>query len=204
MPYIHHYKIFITLFLLLYQNVYSQDEKSQWVVGAGINFVDIRHSLDVGETVQDYFDLEDSNIFGNYFKFSVGKYLDEGLSLQVSPSFNTIAKGWYYPTTGRTIKESFFAIDAKIKYNILYNYYDTGIFDPFILVGLGYSKIGEKSNSNVGAGYGFNVWINTHLGLSFQSDYNHFFEGTQTDYFQHSIGFIYRFGDRGSYGWNNR
>jgi len=61
-----------------------------------------------------------------------------------------------------------------------------------LLMGGGYSKIETSSNFNVATGWGFNVWFSDIVGVNFQSDYNHHLKSTATDYFQHSLGLVFK------------
>jgi len=83
-------------------------------------------------------------------------------------------------------------MDMKLKYDINRLIGETSWFDPFLLAGGGYSKIGESNNFNIATGWGFNAWFSDRVGINFQSDYNHHLKSTATDYFQHSLGLVFK------------
>lgn len=174
----------------------AQDSNNPWAVSFGVNVVDIRTPKDIAGFSRDYFNgkIEDLNMIPAFSRLSVGRYLDKGFSLQLALSLNMVEKGFNYETGDPLANDVFMAFDSKVKYDLNNLFGDTKWFDPFVLLGGGYSKIGDNSDFKIGAGYGFNLWFNDNLGLNFQSDYNHHPSSTATDYFQHSAGLILRFG----------
>ena len=84
------------LFFLLNHVLYSQDENNKWVVGIGINTVDIRTPEKFSGLIKDYGDFEDINMSGAFIRVFAGKYLTKGLTLQISASANKIQKGFGY------------------------------------------------------------------------------------------------------------
>jgi len=196
--------LFFSLTFLLTNAVFSQDENNEWAVSLGFNVVDIRTEENISGIFKDYFigNTEDLNMSGAFLRVSAGKYLKKGLTLQISASMNTIKKGFNYQKGDPLINESFFAFDTKVKYDLNRLIGETKWFDPFVLVGGGYSKIGDTSNFDIAAGWGFNAWFSDTVGLNFQSDYNHHLQSTATDYFQHSIGVIYKLNIRKNFNWS--
>ncbi|MFO7672218.1 MAG: hypothetical protein R6V74_00765 [Lutibacter sp.] len=190
---------------LINNSVFSQNEEAKWIVGVGVNIVDIRNSGTIKETIEDYFNkgLNDLNMSGAFIKVSAGRYLDKGFSLQLSLSANKIEKGYYYIKGGALSSDNFTAVDAKIKYDLNHLLGETKWFDPFLLVGGGYVKIGDNSNANIASGFGFNAWITDNLGFNFQSDYNHGIKSFGTDYFQHSAGLIFKLNSNPSFNWRD-
>ena len=122
----------------------------------------------------------------------------------MSASANTITKGFGYSVEEDLIDDSFFAMDAKLKYDVNRLIGETAWFDPFVLAGGGYSKIGDTNNFNIAAGWGFNLWFSRSVGLNFQSDYNHHLQSTATDYFQHSLGLVFRLSSAPRFRWKGR
>lgn len=199
--------LLVSILFLLNQMLYSQDEDDKWVVGAGINVVDIRTPNGIIGMVKDYGNgtIEDLNMYGVPFRAFVGRYLVEGISVQVSGSTNKIKKGYGYITGDPLTNDSFFALDTKFKYDLNYLFKrSTGIFDPFILIGGGYSKIAEESNMNIAVGWGLNLWFTNTVGINFQSDYNQNFGDIPNDFFQHSVGLIFKLSSSPRFGWRGR
>lgn len=208
MNYLTYKKIILIFSIVCFVNntLYSQDEDNNWVVGVGINAVDIRTPEAITEVIKDYANasIEDLNMYGSPIRFFIGKYINNGFTLQVSGSLNTVKKGFGY--TGfeeALINDSFFVMDAKVKYDVNRLVGETSWFDPFILTGVGYSKIGEKSNTNIGVGWGFNAWISDTVGINVQSDYNHHLKSTATDYFQHSLGVVFKLDINARFNWRD-
>jgi len=199
--------LFASILFLVSHSTYSQDEDDKWVVGAGVNVVDIRSPYGIIGIVKDYGNasFEDLNASGSLVRVFVGRYLANGITVQASASANEIQKGWWYSTGDPLTNDSFFALDSKFKYDLNYLLKrSTGPFDPFVLVGGGYSKIGETSNVNIAAGWGFNLWFSRGIGLNFQSDYNHNPKSSKTDYFQHSIGLVFKLSTSPRFRWRGR
>jgi len=192
-----------TFLFLMSQMLYSQDENNNWVVGAGVNAVDIRTPKDITGIFKDYANgsIEDLNMSGAFVKVFVGRYIKNGMSLQLSLSANKIEKGFNYSEGDPLLDDSFFAMDTKLKYDLNRVIGYSVWFDPFVLVGVGYSKIGVTSNFNIAAGGGFNIWVSETIGFNFQSDYNHNPSSTATDYFQHSIGLIFKLNFNPRFNW---
>ncbi|MFK5957671.1 MAG: hypothetical protein QM495_02255 [Lutibacter sp.] len=203
------YKKTLLLFSILFlinHTLYSQDEDDIWVVGIGINAVDIRTADGFSGVFKDYANgsIEDLNMSGAFVRVFAGKYLKNGMSLQLSLSANKIEKGFNYSEGDPLLDDSFFAIDTKLKYDLNKLIGETSWFDPFVLAGAGYSKIGDISNFNLAAGWGFNVWFSRSVGVNFQSDYNHNPNSTATDYFQHSIGLVFKLNSSSRFKWKGR
>lgn len=195
--------LFFLLLFLMNNTLYSQDADDNWVAGIGVNAVDIRTPKGISGIFKDYANgtIEDLNMSGAFVRVFVGKYLKNGMSLQLSLSANKIEKGFNYSEGDPLLDDSFFAIDTKLKYDLNRLIGDTAWFDPFVLAGAGYSKIGDASNFNLAAGWGFNVWISRSVGINLQSDYNHNPQSTATDYFQHSIGLIFKLNFNPRFNW---
>ena len=198
--------LFFLLVLLINHAIFSQDEDNKWVVGVGVNVVDIRNSGSISETFKDYFnsDLNDLNVSGAFIKVSAERYLNKGFSLQLSLSANKIEKGYYYKQGDDLSNDNFAAVNAKIKYDLNHILGETKWFDPFLLLGGGYVKIGDNSNANISSGFGFNAWITDNFGLNFQSDYNHGIKSFGTDYFQHSAGLIFKLNSKPNFIWRGK
>ncbi|MBS9767592.1 MAG: OmpA family protein [Flavobacteriaceae bacterium] len=172
----------------------AQDENNPWSIGLGINSVDIRTPDDFGGFLKDWAGPKDINVLPALSRISVGRYLGSGLALEVAGSLNKVEKGFGYSEGDELIDDTFLAIDGRLKYDLNNLIGSTGWFDPYIQAGVGYSKIGDLGDFKVLGGAGFNTWFNENIGLNFQSAYAHHFEPTATDYFQHSIGLVFKFG----------
>tara|TARA_R110001583_G_scaffold35585_3_gene118259 strand:+ start:72363 stop:72983 length:621 start_codon:yes stop_codon:yes gene_type:complete len=197
--------LILSICLLISSSLYSQDGDNNWVAGIGINVIDIRTPDDITGILKDYGNasIEDLNMNSAFVRVFVGKYLKKGMTLQLSASVNKIKKGFGYGSEQDLISDSFFAVDTKLKYDINRLIGETAWFDPFILAGVGSSKIGTTSNFNVAAGWGFNAWFSDRVGINVQSDYNHNFKSSATDYFQHSIGLVFKLNSNPKFKWRD-
>ncbi|WP_372794739.1 hypothetical protein [Lutibacter sp.] len=198
--------LFFLILFLINNSIYSQDEDTTWVVGGGVNIVDIRTPNGISGIIKDYGSgtIEDLNMNGGAVRIFIARYLKKGATLQLSASGNTIKKGFGYNTGDVLLNDSFFAIDAKLRYDLNKLIGETNWFDPYVLSGFGYSKMGDTNNFNIAAGWGFNAWFSRSVGVNFQSDYNHNLESTATDYFQHSLGLVFKLNSGPKFKWRDR
>ncbi len=193
-------KLFLaTLALVAVFSANAQDKNNPWSIGLGVNVVDIRTPDDFGGFLKDWAGPKDINILPALSRISVGRYIGSGFSAEVSGSLNKIEKGFNWQEDDALVDDTFLAVDGRVKY-ALNELVSMGWFDPYLQVGGGYSKIGDLDDFKVLGGAGFNTWFNENIGLNFQTSYAHYFESTATDYFQHSIGLVFKFGGTDSDG----
>lgn len=171
----------------------AQDENNPWLLTVGINSVDNRIPTNIRGLLEDYFGVGgDQNVLFSVSTFSARRYLKNGFSLGINTSINDIDKG--FGKEAGNSGNSFFAIGTNVRYDVNKLVGETGWFDPFVSLGVNYTRIGKDNDYPIELGYGFHTWFNENLGLTFASSYNHGFEHTGNDYFQHSLGVSFRFG----------
>jgi outer membrane protein OmpA-like peptidoglycan-associated protein len=190
--------------LFAFSNVNAQDENNPWVLGFGINTVDVKTPTDdLGLVSEDYFGSQEwgSNTLPSISRITVEKYLEKGFTLQLAGSVNNL-------NTIRVKDDAdafFYSIDALVKYDLNNLFGNTGWFDPYVSLGGGYQNIDHESPSGDANGrsdamlisnIGFNTWFNDKLGLNFQTGYGHHFNQTGYDTFRHSLGLVIRFGGK--------
>ena len=184
----------ITLFVcffVCYAESHAQDEKNPWLLSVGLNSVDNRTPTSIEGSFRDYLGVDqDQNVLA-ISSFSASRYLKNGFSVGVNTSINEIEKG--FGKQEGDSKDFFFAVGANLRYDVNELVGETGWFDPFVSLGVNFTSIEDDDNYRVGVGYGFHTWFNESLGLTFASSYNHNFEAIGNDYFQHSLGFSFRF-----------
>ncbi|MGV8946757.1 MAG: OmpA family protein [Lutibacter sp.] len=186
-------KIIFSLLIFGAIVVNAQDKNNPWAIGIGVNAV---HNPMAPQTPsEDYFRTQDWNMLPAMSKLTVGRYLDRGLTLEGSASVNKLTKN------GRaSISElSFYALDGLLKFDINNLIGQTGFFDPYVLVGGGYTWVDGNGASNFDAGAGVNLWFNDNIGLNLQSSAKRSFpEDFVLDgwYFQHSVGIVLKFGGK--------
>jgi len=191
---------------LTFSNVSAQDENNPWVVGFGINTVDVRIPTEFADYAEDYIGTKEwaDNTLPSISRISVDRYLDKGFSLQLAGSINKIKT---YALED-DIDELYWAIDLAVKYDLNNLFGDTKWFDPYVSLGLSYADFGQNSSPFdvstfqeggdlfVTGGWGFNIWFNENLGLNFDSKAKKNFGDDTEDHFQHSLGLAFRFGGK--------
>lgn len=179
-------------------SIQAQDEENKWALGFGVNIVDINKDglSDVLSTLKDGLGTKDWNAIPAISTVTVSRYMNYGLSVGVSASFNKIDTGLAADDSDGL---SFYAVNVAAKYdlNSIDFIGDTSWFDPYVELGLGETWIDNDAAFTIKAGLGFNTWFNEHVGMNFDASFN---SGTQSfasvntsNYFQHSIGLIIRF-----------
>lgn len=190
-------KIAIFAFLLFAgaNSIQAQDEENKWALSFGVNMVDVANG-GLGSNIKDYLGTKDWNIIPAVSKLDVSRYMNHGLSVQLSASLNKIDQA---ADAGEVNGLSFFAISASANYDLnIIGFIDRiEWFDPYIGFGIGSTWVDSNSAFTLQPGAGFNTWFNDNIGLNFASTYNY---GTSpwdsmgaSVYFQHSLGLIIRF-----------
>ncbi|MCH3881238.1 MULTISPECIES: OmpA family protein [Tenacibaculum] len=181
--------------MLTVGNVNAQDENNPWVVGFGVNTVDVRAYTDnIGTILEDYIGTTEwaGNTLPSISRISAEKYLNDGFTLQVSGSLNKLST----IVTTDDADALYWSFDAFVKYDLNNLFGETAWFDPYVGVGGAYQELDGNGDGVLVGGLGFNTWFNDNLGLNFQSVYKHGFENTGRDVFQHSVGVVFKFGGK--------
>ena len=173
----------------------AQDSDNPWVVGFGVNAVDMRGGRAFDNLIKDGLGTSDWNILPSISRISGEKYLNDGFTLQLAGSLNKIETGPW----GEDVDFLYYAIDVNVKYDLdpLVNMIFKGTsqyFDPYIYLGGGYTSIDSEGAGMLNAGAGFNMWLNENLGLNFQTGAKHDFSDAVRGHYQHSIGLVFKFG----------
>ncbi len=188
--------------LLTISNVNAQDADNPWVVGFGINTVDVRaYTTDIGTILSDYVGTTEwgENTIPSISRISAEKYLKDGFTLQLAGSLNKlkIIDGNRELADGKTDADAlYYSIDALIKYDLNNLFGQTGWFDPYVGLGGGYQSLDDEGDGVLIGALGFNTWFNDNLGLNFQTGYKHGFNEEGRDVFQHSLGLVFKFGGK--------
>lgn len=190
--------LLILLVVVSFNNLKAQDSDNPWTIGIGTNAVDFyptgADSPYVGDMFSDYFDFDNWNTASAISRLRVGRYIGSNFALGLAGSFNSISKIGTYETTSNL---SYFALDLDIRYNIL----NKSWFNPYLLVGAGYTWLDSEGNGSANGGLGINFWFNEFIGLNVQSVYKHSFdEEKMLPHFQHALGIVFKFGGKDSDG----
>lgn len=171
--------------------VSAQDNYRPWLVGAGINTVDMRVPTDFGGIAKDWFGYPDMNVS---FRVSASRYLKKGFTLEASLSHNNITRDEnYFPAFGFTKNsgKAFLSFDVRGRYHLNRLWEAIPWFDPYPQLGIGFSSIAGEGKMNFLAGFGANFWFSDIVGANVQTTYNPALGGgIGRDYFQWGAGLV--------------
>lgn len=187
--------ILIAVISIGIQSLNAQDKNNPWSVGFGTNAIDFYPTnVDLaghGTWFEDFFDLGPHyNFLPSISKLSVGRYLEEGFSLEASGILNRIDM-----IGENEIDEmSYFGLDGAVKYDLNNVFGESKIIDPYASVGGGYLWYDNSGTASFNGGLGLNVWFNDNIGLNVETKYKHTFGSMLLQHFQHSLGVVVQFG----------
>ncbi|MCB0374436.1 MAG: OmpA family protein, partial [Sinomicrobium sp.] len=203
----HLSRFLVALFLITgLSNTQAQDQNNPWLLGFGINGVDVfptNASTSYGNTYlgygrysgnwfDEYFNMGDHwNVLPSVSVISASRYVGDGFSLGVRGSLNKIEKFGDF----RIEDQAYISVEGTIKYN-LNEFLKLGRFDPYLEIGGGYTWFDDIGAGNLNGGVGFYLWFSESFGLNIQSSYKHAFEEYGQPHFQHIAGFAVKFGGR--------
>jgi len=187
----------IALFALVtVSSVSAQDSNNPWSIGIGTNAIDFRGAGVNGfDLTKDYLGSNDKNFSTFLSRLTVAKYLDNGFSLQGAITLNRIE---HIEKNGDSDFQ-YYAFDINVLYDLNKLFGDTGWFDPYVLLGGGYTYLDGVEDFGEGTlnlGWGSNFWFNENIGINFQSEFKKEFADKVRDHFVHSIGVIVKFGGK--------
>lgn len=164
--------------------------ESYWLVGLGWNVVD-----DAGLLFNQAFN---ANTNWNYVVFpsrlSVGRYFDNGFGLELIGSYNKYKEGNLVDGQILTDDIDYFSVDLRASYDLNYLFGETGFFDPYVGVGLGYADANNLGRTNFLSTIGFRLWFNEDLGLDINTNGHFALKEEASNHYQHALGLVYRFG----------
>ncbi|WP_196885661.1 OmpA family protein [Aureivirga sp. CE67] len=190
----HLSKAFLAFLLLVcVGTTQAQDSDNPWLVGVGYNAVDFNSAGATGNGRFDgFFKFDNYNFNATAFRFSGARYLGSGFSVEAALSLNTIDR---FGETKLDKDLSYLAFDAGAKYDINNLVGQTGWFDPYLGLGLGYVSVEDDATSSINGTAGFNIWFAEKFGLYVQTMYKRSMKAEDVArHFQHSAGLVYRFG----------
>ncbi|MEK6452023.1 MULTISPECIES: outer membrane beta-barrel protein, partial [unclassified Myroides] len=207
----HLNKLFAAAVLCAGFTAHAQDADHPWAVTVGANAVNTKVSAAKGfsHRMGGYFNTSDWNILPSVSYLNVGRYLGDGFSIGVAGSVNKIDKfikdeneGYEKYNPGDL---TYYGIDAEVKYSFK-EILKSKVIDPFLLVGGGYTFMGDASAGTVNGGLGLNFWFTPNIALTLQSTYKHSFDDTRlpdvdvASHMQHFAGIRFQFGGKDSDG----
>jgi outer membrane protein OmpA-like peptidoglycan-associated protein len=185
----------IALFTLaLAGNMNAQDENNPWVIGFGINSVDMYSGTDTSSQFEDLLGSSDWNTLPSISRISAEKYLEKGFTLQMSGTLNKITQEFAEDDSDYLL----WSIGAAVKYDLNTLFGETGWFDPYVGVGGDYvvSEKNDQSELMAVGSIGFNVWFNDNLGLNFNHSDKLGFAKNVRSHYQNSLGLVIKFGGK--------
>ncbi|MEK6485595.1 outer membrane beta-barrel protein, partial [Myroides odoratimimus] len=203
----HFNKLFAAAILCAGLSAHAQDADHPWAVTVGANAVDTKVSSAKGfaHRTGGYFKTDNWNILPSVSYLNVARYLGDGFSLGLVGSVNKIdkfikseAEGYEKYNPGDL---TYYGIDAEVKYSFK-EILKSKVVDPFILVGGGYTFMGDASQGTVNGGAGLNFWFTKNVALTVQSTYKHSFSDSRTpdvgvaSHMQHFAGIRFQFGGK--------
>ncbi|MDM9632564.1 OmpA family protein [Robiginitalea aurantiaca] len=161
---------------------------SYWLAGLGINIVD-----DSWRARQNYALSEMWNTVPYPSRLSFGRYFKSGIGLELIGTYNKFKEGKVIDGQPITEESEYWAVDSRISYDLNRLVGETGIFDPYIGAGLGYTQT-EVRRRTANAIIGFRLWFSERWGADLNSTGKWGLESESTNHIQHGAGVVYRFG----------
>lgn len=139
--------------------------QSSWMFGIGFNAVD-----DSGNVFDGLFNISDEwNMLPYPSRISIGRYFKNGLGLEAIGTLNKYKEGKIIDGVVNLEDSDYYAIDARITYDLNKIIGETGWFDPYVGVGAGYTDANNIGRGTYNAVVGFRTWISDRWGLDFNS-----------------------------------
>ncbi len=164
---------------------------SSWIVGVGYNIVDDSSK----DGFQSYFDVKRTwNAVPYPSRISIGKYFRNGLGLEAIASYNKYKAGKIVDgLPALTNDNNYFSVDSRLSYDLNKIIGETGWFDPYLGVGLGFTDANSISRGTYNGVLGFRTWFSDRLGLDVNTSGKWAITNSATNHIQHAIGVVYRF-----------
>ncbi|MDO6768122.1 MULTISPECIES: OmpA family protein [Cellulophaga] len=129
-------------------------------------------------------------------RISVGRYFKSGLGLEAIATYNKYKVGKTIDGIVNEVEKDYFAIDSRLSYDLNKLVGETGWFDPYLGVGLGFTRANNASRGTINGVVGFRTWFSDRIGLDFNSSGKWAMNQSEgvTNHLQHAVGFVYQFG----------
>ena len=164
--------------------------ESSWMLGLGYNFV-----VDSGEGLKGLLDVEE-NWHGLVYpsRISVGRYYKSGLGVEGIASYNKYKVGKIIDGAVNLVESDYIAFDARLSYDLNKIIGETGFFDPYAGVGLGYANVNEDFMGSFNGVVGFRAWFSDRLGLDINGTGKWAMSNSGSSHLQLAAGVVYRLG----------
>jgi len=190
----------LVFLLLISSNINSAQElgltdkdyivKSSWMVGLGYNFVD-----DSGGRLKGLFDVKENwNALAYPSRLSIGRYFKSGLGVEGIVTYNKYKVGKIIDGAVNATESDYLAFDSRLSYDLNKIIGETGFFDPYVGVGLGYADVNDDFMGSYNAIVGFRAWFSDRIGLDLSSTGKWGMGKSAGNHLQHAVGVVYQFG----------
>lgn len=166
--------------------------ESSWMVGLGFNAVD-----DSGNVFDGLFNIGDEwNILPYPSRVSLGRYFKSGIGLEAIGTLNKYKEGKIIDGQVNQVESNYYALDARVTYDLNKIIGQTAWFDPYVGVGAGYTEANNLGRGTYNAVVGFRTWFSDTWGLDFNSSGKWAMSKSDgaTNHIQHAVGVVYQFG----------
>ena len=162
---------------------------SSWIFGIGFNAVD-----DSDDTVHRLFDFKGAwNAVPFPSRLSIGKYFKSGFGLEAIASYNKYKKDKIVDGLPLTADKDYFSIDSRLSYDLNKIIGETGWFDPYVGVGVGFTHANDIDRGTYNAVLGFRTWFSDRWGMDVNTSGKWTMNTNYTNHLQHVVGVVYRF-----------
>ena len=161
---------------------------SFWLAGLGINIVD-----DSWRARQDYALADMWHIVPYPSRLSFGRYFRSGIGVEVIGTYNKFKEGKIVDGDEISEESDYWAIDTRLSYDLNRLIGETGIFDPYLGAGLGYTQTDVRRRT-ANAVVGFRLWFSEKWGADLNTSGKWGLDSESTNHIQHAAGVVYRFG----------
>jgi outer membrane protein OmpA-like peptidoglycan-associated protein len=166
--------------------------QSSWIIGLGYNAID-----DSGNVFDGLFNVSDEwNLLPYPSRISVGRYFKNGLGIEAIGSYNKYKEGKIIDGLVNDEDKNYLGLDARLTYDLNKIIGQTGWFDPYVGIGLGYTDANDQPRGTYNAVVGFRTWFSDKWGLDLNSTgkWSMGNEANVTNHLQYAAGIVYQFG----------
>jgi len=163
--------------------------QSSWMFSLGWNFVN-----DSGTRFNKPFKVRDRfNAVAFPSRLTIGRYFRSGIGLEAIATYNKYKEGNIIDGLVNPQDKDYFGIDARLSYDLNKLFGQTGFFDPYLGVGLGYTDANDVGRGTYNLVFGFRTWFNDRWALDLNTSGKWSFGNEASNHVQHALGVIYQF-----------